>query len=178
VAGLRQAGLEVELERRRPPRPPGGEAAHTRPEGVLAARHPCFSAAGRYEISAGGRKVVGSAQCRAHGWFMQHGSILLSSGHLNLPRYLGGDDPEREIVELREATVDCSSLLGRPLVPDDLVAPLTAGFARTLGIELEPGFLSPFERDLAERLRTEQFATRSWTREGSRGSGKGKGVSA
>ena len=176
VAGLRQAGVEVELERTRPARPPGGEAAHSLPEGVLATRQPCFSAAGRYEIMAGGRKVVGSAQCRARGWFMQHGSILLGPEHLILPRYLCGVDPESEIVKLREATVDCSSLLGRPLAPDDLVGPLTEGFARTLGIALSPGVLSRTEYDLAERLRTEQYATHAWTRAGHRGPGEGDGV--
>jgi len=176
VAGLRRAGVEAELQRLRPARPAGGAVAHSRSNGVLATRHPCFSAAGRYEITARGRKLVGSAQCRARGWFMQHGSILLGPEHLNLPRYLCGADHESEIEKLRRATIDCSSLLGRPLAPDDLVGPLTEGFARALGIEFEPGVLNRTERDSAERLCAEQFATRAWTRAGNRGSGKGKGT--
>ncbi len=178
VAGLRAAGLAVDLARVRGSRPGGEERAHALPGGALQTRHPCFSAAGRYEITARGRKLVGSAQCRSRGWLMQHGSILLGPEHLNLPRYLVGVDPESEIEKLRAATIDCSSLLGRPFGPEELLGPLTEGFARTLEIELAPGVLSREERESAQRLRTEQYATRAWTRDGVRGSRGGERSSA
>lgn len=39
--------------------------------------HDCFHAPSRYEITARGRKLVGSAQRRFRGAFLQHGSIIL-----------------------------------------------------------------------------------------------------
>ena len=39
---------------------------------------PCFTSAARYELMAGGRKIVASAQKRLRGALLQHGSIKLS----------------------------------------------------------------------------------------------------
>jgi len=36
----------------------------------------CFRSAGRHEVSVAGRKIIGSAQRRTGGNFLQHGSIL------------------------------------------------------------------------------------------------------
>jgi lipoate-protein ligase A len=45
---------------------------------------PCFSSAARYELQWHGRKLVGSAQRRYGTVVLQHGSILLGSGHEQL----------------------------------------------------------------------------------------------
>ena len=47
-----------------------------RPDGSPAF---CFRRAGTYEIAVGGRKLVGSAQRRQRGSFLQHGSVLLGA---------------------------------------------------------------------------------------------------
>lgn len=52
---------------------------------------PCLAGSGRYEITAGGRKIAGSAQRRARGAFLQHGSILLERGSERIVRYLRRD---------------------------------------------------------------------------------------
>lgn len=157
-AGLEEAGIRVDLEKTRRPLARG-----------IQTRHPCFSAAGRYELVSGGRKVVGSAQRRRRGWLMQHGSILLGPEHLRLPRYLTGVDPEEEERNLRLATVDCSELLGRPIDRARFAEQFARGFARGLGLHLEPAGLEPGERALAERLILDQFSDPAWTREGPRG---------
>lgn len=166
--GLREAGVDIELERMS--RPDSEPDARTGVKGQngpsLNTRHPCFAAAGRYELVAGGRKVVGSAQCRSRGWLMQHGSILMGPGHLRLPFYLSGVDAAKEMSRLEEATVDCSSLLGREITAGDLVEPFATGFARSLGIELEEGEMSAQELDHAERLRAGQFGTEEWIKHG------------
>jgi len=71
VAGLRALGIDAE---RTPPRArgaPGGDSS--------GASRPfdCFAEAAGDEICAGGRKLVGSAQRRAAGIVLQHGSIRL-----------------------------------------------------------------------------------------------------
>lgn len=164
-AGLERAGIRLELERsRRIQMSRDGEDSAT----ALKTRHPCFAAAGRYELVSQGRKVVGSAQCRRRGWLMQHGSILLGREHLNLPRYLVDVDAEREITELDRATVDCSTLAGRSLRADELVGPFSEGFSRRLGIHLEEDGLTATEKRCAERLRLERFGNETWIRHGSR----------
>jgi len=164
--GLAEAGIEVDLERTQTSRAGGHDQNGENP--ALEVREPCFSTAGRYELVAGGCKLVGSAQCRHQGWFMQHGSILLGSEHVNLPQYLVGTEVEKEVVRLRRATVDCATLLGYPLSADDLAPVFAVGFARALGITLEAGELSREEDERAERLRTDQFGTTGWTRFGRR----------
>jgi len=97
-----------------------------RPEGFA-----CFSAAGGHEITAGGRKLVGSALRRSRRAFLQHGSLLRGPGHEQLPRYVAGSDPAKHdaaIEDLRKRTVTLADL-GR--------GDLTFGdFARTLALVL------------------------------------------
>jgi lipoate-protein ligase A len=151
-AGLERAGIGVELERMNRPQ-----------VSTLATRQPCFTAAGRYELISEGRKVVGSAQRRRRGWLMQHGSILLGPEHLQLPRYLTGADPEAEIAVLKKSTIDCSTLLGRPVIPQEVIESFAGGFAEGLGIELVSGSLETAEEDQARSLERDCYATREWT---------------
>jgi len=150
--GLRRLGVGVELER-----------MHRSTGRDLQTRHPCFGAAGRYELIAGGRKVVGSAQRRRLGWLMQHGSILLGSEHLRLPRYLGVSDVGREETLLRAGTVDCSELAGRRIGQQEAAAPFAAGFADRMGIVLEAGELNSAEHLCAVELERLQFGSPAWT---------------
>jgi lipoate-protein ligase A len=64
LGGLRALGIPADLE-----------PVHRgeRPSKVAN----CFVSASTYEVSAGGRKLVGSAQVRRRGAVLQHGSILL-----------------------------------------------------------------------------------------------------
>ncbi|MBE0566775.1 MAG: lipoate--protein ligase family protein [Krumholzibacteria bacterium] len=104
----------------------------------------CFRSAGRYEIAVAGRKLVGSAQRRTGGCFLQHGSILAGPGHLELLRFLrpgkpGADVPARE---LALGTTDLGQLRGARYGPQELdaLAPaLAAAFAGTLGLAATAG---------------------------------------
>lgn len=166
--GLKEAGINLDLERSRRLRSGRGMKSGEERMNPLRVRQPCFAAAGRYELVSGGRKVVGSAQYRCRGWLMQHGSILLGPDHLNLPRYLRDVDSEREIEKLKAATVDCSTLIGQKLEAFELLSPFTSGFARALGIALEEGELGKAERRRAELLRLHQFGNDVWIRHGIR----------
>ncbi len=52
---------------------------------------PCLVSTSRHEITAGGKKIVGSAQRRTSRSFLQHGSILLRPGSERIVEYLKGD---------------------------------------------------------------------------------------
>ncbi len=107
-------------------------------ESRSAARGPaCFSSAGQYEIRVGGRKLVGSAQRRTGGVFLQHGSILTGPGHLGLAELLG--EPGASL-DLSAATTDLSRLLGRPQAAEaqtEHASSLVACLATALGLDPE-----------------------------------------
>lgn len=64
--GLRTLGVPVALAPSSPTPGPGAGA--------------CFASPAGGEVTVGGRKLVGSAQVRERGAFLQHGSILLEDG--------------------------------------------------------------------------------------------------
>ncbi len=102
----------------------------------------CFKSAGKHEIRVGGRKLIGSAQRRTQGVFLQHGSILVGSAHCDLPRYLRPGTRGSEMLpeQLLALTTGLGELPGsfagmKSGEVDDLMAD---AFARELGLSLEP----------------------------------------
>ena len=103
----------------------------------------CFQSAGRHEIRVQGRKLIGSAQRRSGGMFLQHGSILTGPAHSELPRYLlpgtrGADTPPEQLAAL---TTGLARELGRDLTPKDLdeaADRLADAFAQVLGLSILP----------------------------------------
>lgn len=67
---------------------------------------PCFASVSRHEICVGGQKLVGSAQRRLRGAFLQHGSIPLTEAFLGVTDFLPGEEVDRlkALGALREAT--------------------------------------------------------------------------
>ncbi len=100
VLFLRRLGLSVEIS--------GGETREAMRSLV------CFKSAGRHEIRVGGRKLVGSAQRRTRGVFLQHGSILTGNRHLQLPDFLlpGQGEGGMSQEELNNLTTDLGKELG------------------------------------------------------------------
>lgn len=127
VAFLRDLGLDVEVS--------GGEDRSEMKQAV------CFRSAGQHEIRVGGRKLVGSAQRRLEGKFLQHGSLLVGPTHAQLleclqPHRRGGLDR----AQLLALTTDLGEQRGAPYAADDydgLEAQLAAAFGRVLGLEPE-----------------------------------------
>jgi len=82
----------------------------------------CFQSAGQHEVKVGGRKLIGSAQRRAGGVFLQHGSILTGPAHQRLLECLGEDrNGATSAAEegLAKVATDLGELLGRDLRGDD-----------------------------------------------------------
>jgi len=149
-AGLRALGVEARA----------GDAATRGPSPRDAGAGPaCFDAPSAHEILAGGRKVVGSAQLRRAGGFLQHGSILLDSDEERLSRAVGARTGGGRFTDL-------GRLLGRPVGPDEVDRALVAGWSERFGVRLEPGALSAGEQDLAARLRCWKYDSAAWTLHG------------
>jgi lipoate-protein ligase A len=115
LAGLELLGVAAEMSRSALPENPARGAAL------------CFAAAGRYEITAGGRKLIGSAQRRMNGVMIQQGSLLLSCDQ-NLPLLPGGRSFPAETATLK-------GLLGREVDFAEAARAMERGFARAWGID-------------------------------------------
>ena len=126
----------------------------------------CFARAGSYEIEVGGRKLVGSAQRRRRGAFLQQGSVLLGADSERLRQLFPENDPLATMT-----TVE--AVLGHRPSFDKVTTCLAQGMGDALGLRLEPGTLLPEEEEWAERLVQEKYATPAWTEHGRSGIGIG-----
>lgn len=140
--GLRRGGVDVELA-------PGGRPG---------ARHgACFASASRWELTCGGRKLVGSAQRRTRGALLQHGSLLAGPEHLRLAELIPA--PRGGEASLEASSTHLAECAAQPLDRDRLVGCLAAGFGQVLGRPVREAPLTPAERRRAEVLARETYAT-------------------
>jgi lipoate-protein ligase A len=100
------------------------------PHTVNAPDLPCFMSPARYELTAGGRKIVGSAQRRLRRSFLQHGSMPIRCDRETLARATFMADPGplyKEMAGLAEIL---------PAAPStaELTNALVGGFQERFGI--------------------------------------------
>jgi lipoate-protein ligase A len=146
VRGLESLGVTVEVERRSGRDTASGSAN-------------CFVSTSTYEVTVAGRKLLGSAQTRAGGWLLQHGSLLRSFTEADWTAAF----PDSGGTRLTELVASLDQVL--PLVPsnDTIARALADGLAAELGVALQPGTLSDEERGLAEHLMTDRYLAEEWT---------------
>jgi lipoyl(octanoyl) transferase len=150
---LAQEGLGVTLDRGYPVEKPQAMRAMT----------PCFSSTARSEVVWGDRKLVGSAQRRLRGAFLQHGSILISRAHRKVVDCLRLDAEKRaRYLEILDRNAVClEDALGRALDWSALAGVFQARFAQALGVEYAVGGLSGTEAAMiaeATEAKTRQAA--------------------
>ncbi len=125
---------------------------------------PCFLSASRYEITIGGKKLVGSAQRRIGKVFLQQGSILTGPGHERIVDYLVfRENAERLSGALMKKSVDLSTAMLHPIHNDDLKRALydaLTGMCRRGNVFL--GEPSPKEMDRAHRFMNERYGSKGW----------------
>jgi lipoate-protein ligase A len=154
LEGLRLMGVPG-IEAHRPPAEPAQPANNTAQGPV------CFEAPSTYEVTVGGKKLVGSAQVRRESVVLQHGTLPLVGDIARICDVLvSHPDPAR--VRARAATVD--SVLGRAVSFDEAAQAVARGMGSVLNLELEPGDLTPQERSWADELRLARYAADEWNR--------------
>jgi lipoate-protein ligase A len=126
----------------------------------------CFEVPSTYEITVGGKKLIGSAQARKKEGVLQHGSLPLTGDLTRICQALVFENASarQEASErlLRRATT-VESALGRVVHWDTAAAAFSEAFQSQLGLCLEEGKLSPSEANRAEQLVEEKYAHPSWT---------------
>ncbi len=149
LAGLKLLGLESAR----------AEAAHAQQEGGSGPA--CFAGPARYEVTVGGRKLVGSAQSRRLGGVLQHGTLPLKG---DIGRILDGlafeDSGERFAARshLCDRALTLETALSRTVEYAQVSEAMAAGFAQALNLKLVPGELTCDEWSAGRRIRAEKYA--------------------
>ena len=128
----------------------------------------CFEVPSHYEITVGGRKLVGSAQVRRYGGVLQHGSLPLHGDLGRICQALFYADEAARAEAQRQVRARALTLAeacgGRDFTWQEAAAALAAGFNRVHGIQLAPAKLTPNEYREARRLAAEVYGQPAFTR--------------
>lgn len=132
---------------------------------------PCFLSSSRYELTVGGKKVIGSAQRRfslrsaeqEEQSFIQHGSILTGKGKFNLADFLPDkSSSDRVKSDLSEMSTDLQTELGRKISLDEMASSIEKGFEKTFGSPLEKSEVSESELRMAQSLSRDKYGKNEW----------------
>ncbi|EGO62061.1 biotin/lipoate A/B protein ligase family protein [Acetonema longum] len=158
IAGLARLGVAAQMNM---PRSSYGQGER-RPPHTSAA---CFDAPAHYEITAAGRKLVGSAQVRKQGVILQHGSLLLRFEPRTLASILQAPTPEkREALAgmLAARAIGLEELLNRKIGFPEIFASMLQGFDEVLDGGLVQGRLTAAEQGTAKDLAATKYSQDSW----------------
>lgn len=142
VDGLRSLGIAAEIAEK--PRAPKPDLT------------PCFELPSPGELTAGARKLAGSAQWRDHGALLQHGSILVDGDQAPVSTLLRHPQPAPR------APATLRALLGHEPAPSDVATALFDAVrcledARAMELTTDAALL-----DLAAQLRA-RYEDEAWT---------------
>jgi lipoate-protein ligase A len=150
-----------------------GVTADTAPEQALSepdrSNPVCFEMPSAHEVTAGGRKLIGSAQLRRVSGVLQHGSLPLMGdlGRICLGlAYAHDADRQAAAARVRRRAATLAELLGRPVSWDHAAEAMADGFRRALGLRLVEGAPSEDEDARAAALRLQRYASAEWTQRG------------
>jgi lipoate-protein ligase A len=126
----------------------------------------CFEVPSTYEITVGGKKLIGSAQARRKDGVLQHGSLPLTGDLTRICQALVfPDESARDVAMQRLLTraTTVESVLGKEVAWEIAGQAFIQAFEAQLGLKLEAGELSESELRRAEELVNEKYAHPSWT---------------
>jgi lipoate-protein ligase A len=154
LAALRLLGLSVEMQER---------SAASRAGNVNPV---CFEVPSSYEITVGGKKLVGSAQARRKDGILQHGSLPLSGDLARITQALAFPDEAAraraaERLLARAATVE--SILDRPVAWEEAAQAFTAAFREALDLDMQPLDLTRAEKERSKELVKSKYTHPQWT---------------
>ncbi len=142
VEALHKLGLPVEVQ-------DGSQAGGKTPNPV------CFEVPSSSEITAGGKKLIGSAQARRREGVLQHGSLPLCGDLRRILEVLVfPDEASRQQAgdRLLQRATTVESALGHPVTWQAAASAFTDAFEIKLDLVLQPGALSADEETRAGEL--------------------------
>lgn len=153
LAAVRAIGLEVNADKRTD-------------RTAKAVGSVCFEVPSDYEITADGKKLVGSAQVRKHNAALQHGSLPLVGDltricdALTFPTEATRRNARTRVIH---RAVTLSDALGHAVTWEQAALAVVEAFAATFGLDFHESLLSPAEANRALELRNTRYAHDSWT---------------
>jgi len=121
---------------------------------------PCFISNSRYEITAGGKKLIGSAQRRFQNSFIQHGSIPLGKGKANLPDLLSEENNREKMKEkLESKSTNLEKILKRKVGYEEVISALKIGFSKFFDVEMVEKEPTQKEFEIAQVLKEKKYLT-------------------
>ena len=126
----------------------------------------CFETPSTYEITSGGKKLIGSAQARRKDGALQHGSLPLTGDLARITQALNFPDAtSRQIAaeKLLSRASTMESALGREVDWGTASRSFIHAFESVLGIRFKHGALSPAEKNRASELIQKKYAHADWT---------------
>ena len=130
LSALRSFDIPAEINSRKRELTPGGRS-----------HNPCFTSHGRYEIvTADGRKLVGSAQARSRGVFLEHGSILFTNQQTKAADYLpveAGEARREEMRKILATGVGTVREYNREVTKEELAEALHGEFRKAVEVDAE-----------------------------------------
>jgi lipoate-protein ligase A len=136
------------------------DTRHVTPSGPV-----CFEVPSNYEITAGEKKLLGSAQVRKRGVVLQHGTLPLTGDIARICeglRFESEEERQRAAARVRQRATTVLEVLGREMSWEAAAAAMARGFAEALNLQMEEGALSVRESESAVKLRGEKYAAASW----------------
>ncbi len=146
--------------------PAAADSQYAVPGGSAPNAAVCFEVPSNYEITAGGKKLIGSAQARRNLGVLQHGSLPLYGDLGRITEVLKFDDAagrEHAKQRLLDHAVTAESIMGTAPTWDQAVQSMTAAFTDSLEITLELSDPSSEEIERAGQLVAEKYASPTWT---------------
>ena len=116
-------------------------------------------------LTVNGKKISGSAQSHKRGVVLQHGTLLVDVDLKMMFTFLRVPWAKTcmEVVNVARGKItSISKELERDVSIEDVNQALTEGFQKALNIKLVDGELTLYERELAEKLCKEKYATDDW----------------
>jgi lipoate-protein ligase A len=156
--GLELLGLAVRADNEYTP-------AVSDPESPTSQNPVCFEVPSNYEITAGDKKLLGSAQVRKRGVVLQHGTLPLTGDIARICdglRFATENARARARERVRQRATTVAAVLGRELRWQEAAAAMAQGFAQALNLTCAESPLTPRELSLAGQLRDQKYTTEKW----------------
>ena len=127
----------------------------------------CFENPSDFEITAGGKKIIGSAQARKKNCLLQHGSLPLIGDLTRITsalHYSSDGDRQQAGIMLLQKAATVYDVLEKEVSWGDAAGTMIDSFSRILNLNLEEGDVTLEEMDHALQLESSQFNHPDWTK--------------
>jgi lipoate-protein ligase A len=158
VEALNLLHMRVEINEHAPSRTTTHQIKSTNPV--------CFEVPSTYEITIGGKKLIGSAQARRKEGILQHGSIPLTGDITRILQVLAFPDEKSRTLaasRLLDRATTVETAMERSVSWNEAARAITKAFESVLALRLQPAELSIMEEKRADELVQVKYGNPAWT---------------